>query len=81
MATLERYFTTDESLHRETEGYYYTLHNKEEICDRILEESGVTGRHTHIINGRVPVKTIEGGQPMKAGGKLLVTDGGFSKVY
>ena len=81
MATFERYFITDKSLHKETKGYYYALRNKEEICDRILEEFGVTGQHTHIINGHVPVKTIKGEQPMKAGGKLLVIDGGFSKAY
>ena len=69
------------SLHKETKGYYYALRNKEDICDRILEEFGVTGQHTHIINGHVPVKTIKGEQPMKAGGKLLVIDGGFSKAY
>ena len=81
MATFERYFIADKSLHKETKGYYYALRNKEEICDRILEEFGVTGQHTHIINGHVPVKTIKGEQPMKAGGKLLVIDGGFSKAY
>ena len=80
MATFERYFIADKSLHKETKGYYYALRNKEEICDRILEEFGVTGQHTHIINGHVPVKTIKGEQPMKAGGKLLVIDGGFSKA-
>ena len=66
----ERYFIADKSLHKETKGYYYALRNKEEICDRILEEFGVTGQHTHIINGHVPVKTIKGEQPMKAGGKI-----------
>ena len=28
-----------------------------------------------------PVKTINGENPVKAGGKLLVIDGGFSKAY
>lgn len=81
MATFERYFIDDKSLHKETKGCYYVLRDKEEICDRILEEFGVTGQHAHIINGHVPVKTIKGEQPMKAGGKLLVIDGGFSKAY
>ncbi|WP_373735499.1 fructose-bisphosphatase class III, partial [Bacteroides heparinolyticus] len=35
----------------------------------------------HIINGHVPVKTIKGEKPIKANGKLLVIDGGFSKAY
>ena len=37
--------------------------------------------HRHIINGHVPVKTIKGENPIKAGGKLMVIDGGFSKAY
>ena len=57
------------------------MRDNEEVCVRILKEFNVTGEHTHIINGHVPVKTIKGEQPMKAGGKLLVIDGGFSKAY
>ena len=52
------------------------------MCDSILREFGVDpGLHSHIINGHVPVKTIKGEQPIKADGKLLVIDGGFSKAY
>ncbi len=82
MATFERYFVADKELHKETKGYYYTLRNQAEVCDRILEEFGVEpGTHSHIINGHVPVKIIKGEKPIKADGKLLVIDGGFSKAY
>ena len=82
MATLERYFVADKTLHKETKGHYYALRNEAEVCDRILEEFGVKpGPHSHIINGHVPVKTIKGEKPIKADGKLLVIDGGFSKAY
>jgi fructose-1,6-bisphosphatase-3 len=81
MATFERYFVADKSLHKEKKGCYYTLRNEEAVCDRILAEFGAIGPHAHIINGHVPVKTIKGEQPMKAGGKLFVIDGGFSKAY
>ena len=81
MATFERYFVEDKELHKEKKGYYYTLRNREDICDQILTEFGASGPHSHIINGHVPVKTIQGEQPMKANGKLLVIDGGFSKAY
>jgi fructose-1,6-bisphosphatase-3 len=81
MATFERYFVVDKELHKEKKGYYYTLRDEEKVCDRILEEFGAVGRHAHIINGHVPVKTIKGEQPMKANGKLFVIDGGFSKAY
>ena len=82
MATSERYFLEDKELHKEVKGYYYTLRNQAEVCDRILQEFGVKpGPHSHIINGHVPVKTIKGEKPIKANGKLLVIDGGFSKAY
>ena len=82
MATFERYFLTDKEAQKETKGYYYTLRNEAEACDRILLEFGVEpGPHAHIINGHVPVKTLKGEKPIKAGGKLLVIDGGFSKAY
>lgn len=82
MATFERYFVGDKDLCKETKGHYYTLRNEAETCDRILLEFGVTpGPHSHIINGHVPVKTLKGEKPVKAGGKLLVIDGGFSKAY
>ena len=81
MATFERYFVEDKELHKEKKGYYYTLRNREDVCDQILAEFGASGPHSHIINGHVPVKTIQGEQPMKANGKLFVIDGGFSKAY
>ncbi len=82
MATFERYFVADKSLSQETKGHYYTLRNRADICEKILQEFGVApGEHSHIINGHVPVKTIKGEKPIKADGKLLVIDGGFSKAY
>jgi fructose-1,6-bisphosphatase-3 len=81
MATFERYFLSDKETYKEQKGYYYTLRDSSEWCEKILAEFGVTGPHTHIINGHVPVKTIKGEKPIKADGKLLVIDGGFSKAY
>lgn len=81
MATFERYFVADKSLQEEVKGYYYTYRNNEQTCDMILDEFGVTGQFRHIINGHVPVKTIKGESPVKANGKLMVIDGGFSKAY
>lgn len=81
MATFERYFVADKTLHKETKGHYYALRNEAAVCDRILEEFGVKpGPHSHIINGHVPVKTIKGEKPIKADGKLLVIDGGFQSL-
>lgn len=81
MATFERYFIDDKDVKAEKKGSYYSLRNNEEICDMILDEFGVKGQHRHIINGHVPVKIIKGENPIKAKGKLLVIDGGFSKAY
>ena len=81
MATFERYFTADKELHKEEKGAYYTLRDREDICNNILHEFGIDNPHSHIINGHVPVKTIKGEQPVKANGKMLVIDGGFSRAY
>lgn len=81
MATFECYFINDKEAQKETKGYYYQLRDREDICDMILDEFGVTGTHRHIINGHVPVRTLEGEQPIRANGKMMVIDGGFSKAY
>jgi fructose-1,6-bisphosphatase-3 len=81
MATFERYFIADSQTHKEKKGYYYTYNNNESTIDMILDNFGVEGTHRHIINGHVPVKTTKGETPIKANGKLLVIDGGFSKAY
>ncbi len=81
MATLERYLIADKETHRETKGNYYRLNDSPEVCDMILREFGLPPESSHIINGHVPVKTLRGELPVKAGGKLLVIDGGFSKAY
>ncbi|MDE6444644.1 MAG: fructose-1,6-bisphosphatase [Muribaculaceae bacterium] len=81
MATFERYFIADKSTHNEEKGYYYHLREKGEVCDMILDEFKVDGEHRHIINGHVPVKAGKGENPVKADGKLMVIDGGFSKAY
>ena len=81
MATFERYFLTDKSTHKEIKGYYYSKRDDEAVCDIILDEFNVKGEHRHIINGHVPVKAVQGEKPIKANGKLMVIDGGFSKAY
>ena len=81
MATFERYFIADKSTHAEGKGNYYHLIDDAAMCDKILTEFGLPTESSHIINGHVPVKTLKGENPVKADGKLLVIDGGFSKAY
>lgn len=81
MATFERYFIEDKATHAEGKGYYYDLIDDPAMCDKVLLEFGLPSDGSHIINGHVPVKIIKGENPVKANGKLLVIDGGFSKAY
>lgn len=81
MATFERYFLKDESTYKEEKGNYFKLRDNETICDRILDAFEVRGENRHIINGHVPVHASKGENPIKAGGKLMVIDGGFSRAY
>ena len=81
MATFERAFIADAETHKEEKGAYYALRTEEEICDKILDEFDVEGEHRHIINGHVPVRSVKGENPIKANGKMLVIDGGFSRPY
>ena len=81
MTTFERRLIDDPAAWTEAKNAYYTLYENPEICDKILKEFGLEGPHCHIINGHVPVKARKGESPVKAGGKLIVIDGGFCKAY
>lgn len=81
MTTFERRFIEDESTWTEPKNAYYHLYNDPELCRMLLNEFGLHGEHSHIINGHVPVKSKKGESPIKGGGKLLVIDGGFCKAY
>ena len=81
MATFERYLLSDKEVQKEPKGWYYILRDNAEVCDGILDEFGVKGEHRHIINGHVPVRVGKGETPIKADGRLMVIDGGFSRVY
>ena len=81
MATFERYFIADKSVHTEKRGAYYLLREGAAVCDLLLDEFGVSGPHRHIINGHVPVRVGKGENPIKADGRLMVIDGGFARAY
>ena len=81
MATFERYFLKDEETFKEEKGNYFKLRLDEAVCDRILDAFEVKGENRHIINGHVPVHASKGENPIKAGGRLMVIDGGFSEAY
>ena len=81
MATFERYFLSDKETYHEEKGNYFRLRDSAEVCDRILDAFSVKGETRHIINGHVPVHAGSGENPIKAGGRLMVIDGGFSEAY
>lgn len=81
MTTFERYFIDDEITHKERKSPYFKMEDSEKMCRLIFEEFGLNPDTSHIINGHVPVKSKSGESPIKANGKLIVIDGGFSRAY
>lgn len=81
MTTFESYFIEDPATHEEKRNHYYEYKTDEDICNMIFREFGMDPKSSHIINGHVPVKIRKGESPIKANGKLLVIDGGFSRAY
>lgn len=81
MATFERYFIEDKATHKEEMNPYYEFRTEQAVAAQILAEFGLDPKSGHIINGHVPVKVKRGESPLKAGGRLLVIDGGFAKAY
>lgn len=79
--TFERAFLLDESMWQEASNPYYRFYEEERICSMILREFGLYSPISHIINGHTPVRTVEGEKPIRAGGRLLVIDGGFCSDY
>ncbi|XKE96477.1 fructose-1,6-bisphosphatase [Metaplanococcus flavidus] len=81
MTTFERYFIKEKETHKERKNPYYYLREDEEMCGRMLAEFYLDPEHGRIVNGHTPVKEIDGEDPIKANGKMIVIDGGFSKAY
>jgi len=81
MATFERYFLDEKETHKEVNNAYYTNRDNVEWIEKILEDFDLDPNTSHMVNGHVPVKVVKGESPIKANGKLLVIDGGFSKAY
>ena len=81
MTTFERYYIKNKKTHHEEKNHYYHLRKNEDICKFILQEFGLDPENGHIINGHTPIKEKDGENPIKANGKMIVIDGGFSKAY
>ncbi|MCM1302402.1 MAG: fructose-1,6-bisphosphatase [Alistipes senegalensis] len=81
MAAFEAYFVDDKRARAERKGAYYTHMEDPATCAMILRAFGLDPATSHIISGHIPVKSGKGESPIKAGGRLLMIDGGFSKAY
>ena len=81
MTTFERYFIEDKVSHKEEKNPYYHLREDVDMIRKMLKDFGLNPDEGRIINGHTPVKEIDGEDPIKADGKMLVIDGGFSKAY
>lgn len=81
MTTFERYYIADKETHIEEKNPYYNLREKEDVALNILKEFDVDTKNGHVINGHTPVKEKAGEDPIKANGRLIVIDGGYSKAY
>ena len=84
MTTFERLYIADKAAHAEVKNPYYALVSgpgAAAVAERILAEFGLSGEGCHILNGHVPVRAVEGEDPVKAGGRLVVIDGGFCRAY
>lgn len=81
MANFESYFLEDKAVREERKAPYFLLRDDPAAMDRILDAFGVEGKDRHIINGHVPVHASSGEEPVKAGGRLIVIDGGISESF
>jgi len=81
MTTFERYFIDDKRTHNEPKNAYFKFREIPSFCKKILRDFELDPENSHIVNGHVPVETKKGESPIKADGRMLVIDGGFSKAY
>ena len=81
MKTFERAYVADQAAWKEPQDPYFDLSRREDVATKVLAEFGLEGEYTHIVNGHTPVHEIDGDTPVRAGGKLLVIDGGFCSAY
>ena len=79
--TFARAFIPDREAWKEPQNAYYHRYNEEEIIRNILAEFGLTDPFSRVINGHTPVRVTHGESPLKAGGRLVVIDGGFCRAY
>ena len=81
MTTFERLYIADPATHVEVKDPYYQHIANPRTAEHILCEFGLSGEGSHIVNGHVPVRAVEGEAPVKGGGRMIRIDGGFCRAY
>lgn len=79
MGTFAHLMIADKAAWQEPRDPYYVFSREKTVCERLLTLFGLDPRQGRIINGHTPV--LKGESPVRAGGRLLVIDGGFCKAY
>jgi len=88
METFTRALVEDPATHIEKQSPYYTLladpAQAEPLAQRIIDDfarAGAPSRIEKIFNGHIPVKADKEKNAVRAGGKVICGDGGFSEAY
>ncbi|MEC4176180.1 fructose-bisphosphatase class III [Adlercreutzia sp. R7] len=81
MATFELYLIADKAARKEVKNPFYSLLDDPAVIDGIFRDFGMDPATSRIVCGHVPVKAKDGEDPVKAEGRVLCIDGGFSAAY
>ena len=81
MATFELYLIAEKEARKEVKNSFYSYLDDERVMGGIFEDFGMDPETSRIVCGHVPVKVKDGEDPVKAGGRVLCIDGGFSAAY
>lgn len=66
---------------KESKDEYYNFVKSEEFCLKVLDEFGLKGEHSVIVNGHMPVKVKDGESAESGNCRHITIDGGLSKAY
>ncbi len=78
MCVYEKYFGGETN---ETKDEYYKFVKNEDFCLKVLNEFGLNGKYSTIVNGHIPVKVKDGKKPEIGNCRHICIDGGLSKAY
>ena len=79
MGTFAHLMIADPAAFHEPRDPYYVFNKTREGCEMMLAAFGLDPKAGRIINGHTPV--LKGESPLRAGGRIIVIDGGFCRAY